>query len=659
MNWSITTPPCSTSRNTSPTASTPPTPVTSSWRPRSPAPCSSPQGTVALPGGSSATLSATGTATLTTGSAAGSFTAAVAYSGDNSFLPAGQTVAFSIARAATTTLLRAQPLAGEISTVVALSAAVSNMAGRPAEASLSFFDGPVLLGTVALQPDGSALLTTAKLSAGVHTFTAAYAGSGNFLPSNSPALPLKVAFTSTTLGLSTPALSYRTGAPITLTASLAPASLTGVISFLDGTHSHRPGSAEQRHRRADRQRARQRQPHRDPRASAGDNATSPAQSPALTFTVAPAPSTLTLAPLPATAVFGSSFTLTASIAPADASGQVTFMDAGRPIGQASFSNGTASVSVNKPAVGTHSFAASYPGDFATQPAVSAAGSFTVTRRPHSAYALQQRHHNHFRKHFTPTLTATLTPLNASGSVTFTDALTGASFFASLSNGVAGIALPGLTLGTHTFTAAYAGDQNDAPATSPAVSILVTPAVSSIVLAPLPASLTVVDTVLLNAAITPANASGTVLFRDAAAGVLGQATVRQGSAALTLSSLPAAAYSITAVYSGDAQDLPATSAAVATQVSLLPSSLALSGPASSPVGAEVTLTAAATPAGLDGLVAFTDNGLPAGSVLLANGVAVLRTSSLGVGAHSLRAGFPGDATHSSRELRRVHPQHHPG
>ncbi|WP_326658406.1 Ig-like domain-containing protein [Streptomyces sp. NBC_00385] len=61
-------------------------------------------------------------------------------------------------------------------------------------------------------------------------------------------------------------------------------------------------------------------------------------------------------------------------------------------------------------------------------------------------------------------------------------------------------------------------------------------------------------------------------------------------------------------------------------------------ATAPVGAEVTLTAAVTPAAAAGKVTFLDGATALGTVDAASGTAVLRTTALAQGAHTLTASF---------------------
>lgn len=79
------------------------------------------------------------------------------------------------------------------------------------------------------------------------------------------------------------------------------------------------------------------------------------------------------------------------------------------------------------------------------------------------------------------------------------------------------------------------------------------------------------------------------------------------------------------------ETPAAAAATTTALTAAPA-------ATAPVGAEVTLTAAVTPAAAAGKVTFLDGATALGTVDAASGTAVLKTTALTQGAHTLTASF---------------------
>jgi Bacterial Ig-like domain (group 3)/IPTL-CTERM motif len=76
-------------------------------------------------------------------------------------------------------------------------------------------------------------------------------------------------------------------------------------------------------------------------------------------------------------------------------------------------------------------------------------------------------------------------------------------------------------------------------------------------------------VTFTATVTGTTPTGTVQFKDGAANLGAPVTLAGGTAAFTTSSLSAGTHSITAVYSGDADDASSTSPAVSQLVSVVP------------------------------------------------------------------------------------------
>lgn len=157
---------------------------------------------------------------------------------------------------------------------------------------------------------------------------------------------------------------------------------------------------------------------------------------------------------------------------------------------------------------------------------------------------------------------------------------------------------------------------------------------------------------LSSTVTSLSGSGTptgsITFDDGTSSV-GSASLSNGQAALTLSSLGVGSHSLTAVYSGDANFLGSTSAPLSQVVNQASTAIALSSSSTpSNLNGSITLTArlsvvapgAGTPTGT---IAFQDgsNVLGTGSIS-STGQATLSTNSLSVGSHSLLASYSGDA-----------------
>jgi hypothetical protein len=112
-----------------------------------------------------------------------------------------------------------------------------------------------------------------------------------------------------------------------------------------------------------------------------------------------------------------------------------------------------------------------------------------------------------------------------------------------------------TTGTHNFTAAYSGDQNYAASTSVGTTTTTTGLATETSLTASSYAISTGQSITFYSTVfspgNPSTQTGTVTFSAAVQGVLGTGTVSGGLATLTLSSLPAGTYNLTATYSGDA------------------------------------------------------------------------------------------------------------
>ncbi|HXW25892.1 MAG TPA: Ig-like domain-containing protein [Xanthobacteraceae bacterium] len=175
-----------------------------------------------------------------------------------------------------------------------------------------------------------------------------------------------------------------------------------------------------------------------------------------TLTLNVAATNLTVAP---TAGSPRAFTLTATVAPATASGRVTFMDGTRALGTVNLAAGAATLAVPPFAAGAHALTAVYSGDANFAPSISATAILAATATSLSVAPASGT--GAF------TLTATVSPSTATGTVTFMD---GASVLgtAAVAAGAATLAST-LATGTHALTAVYNGSAAFAASASASVS----------------------------------------------------------------------------------------------------------------------------------------------------------------------------------------------
>jgi hypothetical protein len=193
---------------------------------------------------------------------------------------------------------------------------------------------------------------------------------------------------------------------------------------------------------------------------------------------APAANTTTTLSASATQInAGQSVTFNVTVAAAAGStpsGTVTLLDGTTSIGTAALSNGTAAFTIATLAAGTHSITASYAGDAADGSSTSSAVSIqvntaaglqttTVTLAASAPTAVSGQ---------SITLTATIVPAAATGTVTFLDGNTSMGS-ASLTSGKGMHPLSTLSVGTHSLSAAYSGDAADSASTSNVVTVTIT------------------------------------------------------------------------------------------------------------------------------------------------------------------------------------------
>jgi YVTN family beta-propeller protein len=340
---------------------------------------------------------------------------------------------------------------------------------------------------------------------------------------------------------------------------------------------------------------------------------------------------------------GQSVTFTASVsASGTPTGTVTFMDGVSTLGTATLSAQQATFVTSGLAQGSHSITAVYGGDanFAgstsavlTQVVLAATTTSVVSSVNPSAFNQSVT--------FTATVSSALgTP---TGTVTFTD---GASPLgtSTLINGQASFNTAGLTLGSHSIVAAYAGDANFQNSTSAPLTQVVlaatTTALTSSVNPSLPSQPVTFTATVSGSGGTP---TGTVTFKDGS-NSLGTATLSSGQAIFVTSSLAQGSHSITAVYGGDGNFQGSTSAAVNQVVLAVTTTSFVSNVNPSALNQSVTFTAtvgsgSGTPTGS---VTFKDGAATLGTSTLSGGQASLSTSSLALGSHSITAVYNGDA-----------------
>ena len=276
----------------------------------------------------------------------------------------------------------------------------------------------------------------------------------------------------------------------------------------------------------------------------------------------PAPTTLALVTPAATVTQGDSISLTATIAPAAASGNIVFADAGVPVATAALVKGSASVSIPALVPGTHTFTATYATNLTYAASVSAAVSVTVqapvliptstalafsTKAPPGDSSLS----------ITVSIGSSSSSL-VSGSVTLMDG--GAQIgTANLSSGRITYKIASVTPGTHAYMAHYGGSKVYAASSSSITDISASRLATSVNLALSSSTPPYIGNGLRLIATTGSSGdTGTVLFKDGSS-TLGTANLSSGVATLLTPALAPGKHTYTALYEGTSIYAPSTSA----------------------------------------------------------------------------------------------------
>jgi len=584
-----------------------------------------------------------------------------------------------VAPAPTSTTIESDPSPSVYGQPVTLTAQVINTSD-PSSGSTAVptgkvqfqVDGNPLSVPAALDSGGVAQIATEILPAGTHQITAAYVpDTANFAASDSEAPATQVVQPAPTLTTieSTPSPSVY-GQTVTFTAQVENASERstgslavpeGSVQFsIDGTPYGAAVSLDSFGAAMTTDGALLPGTYKITAAFIPNSnfLASQSETPAPETVIAKSSTTLTTTPNPS--FHGELVTLTATttVVPGGSStalslGTVTFWDGSNILGTSALTSGSARFSTRLLATGLHSLTATYSG--ATDVAPSSSDAVSQTVNPAQTLTTVQFSVNPsvFGQQVQLTAAVTVLPPGAgvpTGSVTFFDG-TKELGTRLLSGGLSRLAVSSLTAGVHAITAAYGGDVNDSPSSSPVASLVVRRASTAVTLtSSVPASVfgqPVAFTASVSARSPGAGVpTGLVTFYDGKT-KLGTATVQYGSATISLANLAVGAHSIAAVYGGDSNFLgnnsrglrqSVTQDATQTGVVAQPRPVVLGRPLTLIATVRPVAPGAGTPTGM---VTFKDGMTAIKTVSLRGGVATLTTSTLAAGVHSVTAVYGGD------------------
>ncbi|RDI16240.1 Ig-like domain-containing protein [Rhodococcus sp. AG1013] len=560
------------------------------------------------------------------------------------------------AQVSTATTLAA-PAAAETGTPVTLTA---NVAPNNATGSVQFQDNGTDIGSPVPVAGGSASLDHTFTSAGSHSVTAVFTGTGSFTGSTSAASTVTVSDptpvdVATTLGLTVPQ-NAETGTAVDLTATVTPANAAGTVQFKDNgnnigspvtvasgaaTLSHSFTAAGAHAITAD-----------FTGAPGFTGSTAGAQNVTVADPVVPDVETTTTVSAPANAATGAEVTLTANVAPQNASGTVQFTANGSNIGSpVTVSNGVATLPHTFATAGSYAVGAAFTGDagFAastaaqtqnvtvTDPVTTTTTELTVPQDAETGAAVD--------------LTANVTPQNAVGSVQFRDNGTDIGQPVTVSNGVATLSHQFTSAGSHSITATFTGGAGFAGSTAGAQTVTVTdpvvPDTETTTTVTAPGTAETGSSVTLSAAVAPVPTGGTVQFKVAGSDVGTLVNVDgTGHASMPYTFNAEGSYAVTAVYSGTTGFAGSTASAQNVAVSDpapsdVETALGVTVPATAETGAAVDLSAAVTPANAAGTVQFSVNGAPVGApVTVSGGAATYTHTFAAAGSFNVTAAFTG-------------------
>jgi hypothetical protein len=195
--------------------------------------------------------------------------------------------------------------------------------------------------------------------------------------------------------------------------------------------------------------------------------------------------------------------------------------------------------------------------------------------------------------------------------------------AGLLSGEVALLGPVFSVGTHNITAVYSGDANNAQSTSAILVQTVVATAGNVALSSSANPSVSGQAVTFTATVSPSSATGSVQFSDGAT-VLGTAPLNNGVASFTATALAVGNHSITASYSGDANNAKSTSATLVQTVASAAAAVTI-GSSLNPLasGQVVFLTATVSPNSATGTIQFMDGTTLLGPpVPLSNGVASL-------------------------------------
>ncbi len=376
-----------------------------------------------------------------------------------------------------------------------------------------------------------------------------------------------------------------------------------------------------------------------------------------TITVSMDATTTTLAAVPTPILTGQSVTLTATVSGAAQGNIVEFYDGATKLGEGQINgSGVGTYAWTPTTAGARSLTAKFPGTAIANSSQSTVQNVqvnapvttgTTVSVPGTAVTGTE-----------VTLSASVAPSNAAGTVQFKDNGTAIGSPVTVAGGQATLPHTFTTTGAHNITAEFVGGAGFASSTATAQSVTVTdPDVTTSLTVQASGSATTGSSVDLTATVSPSGAEGTVQFTDNGALIGSPVAVVNGVATLSHTFATPGAHSVGADFIAGAGFI--NSSAVAQSVTVtdpdVETSLSLTAPGTAETGEPVSLSATVAPVAAQGSVQFKVNGAAVGSpVPVSGGTASLPYTFNSAGSFAVTAEFAGAAgfTNSSASAQSV-------
>jgi hypothetical protein len=619
-----------------------------------------PTGTVRFYSGATllgtATLNAGGSATLSTsGLGVGADSITAIYLGDTN--DAGSTsapYALSVLQATSSVTLSSNLNPVTVLRPVTFTAKVTGTGGTPT-GQVIFSDGGTPLGTVSLNGSGAASFPTANLAVGQHSITAAYQGDANDgKASNSLTETIQQASPSVVINSSVNPSTVGATVALTTTLNGAAGAPTGNVVFQDGGTTIGTVGVGANGRATLSISTLTLGQHPITASYSGDT-NNAAGTGTLTQTVQDTTAT-TLVSSKNPSIGGTPVTFTATVTVAShgtLTGTVTFRNGGAALNTVSLNGaGVASYTTSTLPVGADSITAVYSGGTLDATSTSAPLTQTVQSAGTTTTLTSSGNPSLLGANVTFTATVTGTGVTPTGNVTFKDGSTTLATMPVGATGIASYSTSTLAVGVHPITASYNGDQDDQKDISAVLNQTVqahtTILVNSSSNPTLAASQVIFTASVSNGSGAPP--TGTVTLKDGANTLITLPLPANDTVTFSTSSLTVGQHSITAVYGGDTDDVPATSAVLVETIQAIPTKTTLGASTSSlNTDQQLSLVASVFSAGtvpITGTVTFQNGTTVIGSTALtASGTATI-SPTLTAGTYSIVAVYGGDADNAS-------------